>query len=340
MCVEKDNSAVKGNFFKDQGYPSASQVFSPGVQGSNQLGFHSYSNREATATTSATTDANYQLGDKIAAYHHVHASSNVLTNAFGGYLVLPSADESGNCLGLNTVSFGKSEAHTCTKHTNDLALDCESQFSTARYISNVLVEKTKGSAILGIASSQRQANNSSGLLPIRIDTFTNSSGVTLSNLDEENSQQTTWDQSTLTCTNALKQMTYNVRYNHTSIVDISVEIETIDIRGAGSEEATRQSISLQQDFAVNFIPVEVESFERSHGQNNIITRIRSGNPGYRVGAPTLGAMSPDDTNQTASYVIAQRDGFTIMDTGLIGQCNTSSPTGLVSGGSSCCVLVA
>ena len=337
MCVEKDNSGVKGNFFKDQGYPSASQVFSPGGQGSNQLGFHSYSNREATATASATTDVNYQLGDKIAAYHHVHASSNVLANAFGGYLVLPSADESGNCLGLNTVSFGKSEAHTCTKHTNDLALDCESQFSTARYISNVLVEKTKGSAILGIASTQTQVNNSSGHLPIRIDKFTNSSGVTLSNLDdEENSQQTTWDQSTLTCTNALKQMTYNVRYNRTSIVDISVEIETIDIRGA-IFEATRQSISIQQDFVVNFIPVEVESFERSHGQNNIITRIRSGNPGYRVGAPTLGAVSPDDTNQTASYVIAQRDGFTIMDTGLIGQCNTSSPTGLVSGGSRCFV---
>ena len=288
--MEKDNSAVKGNFFKDQGYPSASQVFSPGGKGSNQLGFHSYSNREATATTSVTKDVNYQLGDKIAAHHHVHASSNVLTNAFGGYLVLPSADESGNCLGLNTVSFGKSQAHTCFKHTNDLALDCESQFSTARYISNVLVEKTKGSAILGIAPSQTQVNNSSGLLPIQIDKFTNSSGVTLSSLDEENSQQTSWDQSTLTCTNALKQMTYNVRYNHTSIVDISVEIETIDIRGAGSD-ATRQSISIQQDFAVSFIPVEVESFERSHSQNNIITRIRSGNPGYRVGAPTLGAMS-------------------------------------------------
>ena len=91
-----------------------------------------------------------------------------------------------------------------------------------------------------------------------------------------------------------------------------------------------KSIAIQQQFAVNFIPEEVESSERSHSQNNIITRTRSGNPGYIVGAPTLGALSPDDTNHTASYVIAQRAGFTIMDTGLLGQCNTSSPTGLVS----------
>jgi hypothetical protein len=115
-------------------------------------------------------------------------------------------------------------------------------------------------------------------------------------------------------------MTYNVRYNRTTIVDISVDIETIDI-----ETSTRE---LQQEYSVNFVPIEVDASMRSHEKNNLITRIRSGNPGYIVGAPTLGAMTPN-VNQTTSYVIAQKAGFTVMDTGLAGQCSTSSPTGTV-----------
>lgn len=123
------------------------------------------------------------------------------------------------------------------------------------------------------------------------------------------------------CINALKRMTYNVRYNRTTIVGLSVDIETIDI-----ETSTRE---LQQEYSVNFVPIEVDASMRSHEKNNIITRVRSGNPGYIVGAPTLGAMTPN-VNHTASYVIAQKAGFTVMDTGLAGQCSTSSPTGTVS----------
>ena len=328
MCVEKDNSAVKGNFFIDQGYPRASQVFSPGGTGSKQLGFHSYGREKATSPLN--TIVGYQLGDPIAAYHY-HSSNDgqtisntLVTNAFGGYLLLPSPDNSGNCIELNTVSFGKSEAHACSKHTNDLAVDCEEgRFSAERYISNVFVEKTKGSAA-GSSSSQ---GNTDALGSIRIAKFTDSSGVITSSTDlEDVPNNTMWDESSRTCTNALKSMTYNVRYNHTAIDDISVEIETIDILMDGS--STRGE--LQQEFAVNFIPIELQSSERSLDNNNVITRNRSGNPGYIVGAPVLGAMSPTDVNHTASYVIAQRAGLTVMDTGLVGQCNSSSTTGSVS----------
>ena len=130
MCIENDNSAVKGNFFEDQGYPRASQVFSPGGRGAKHLGFHSY-NREAT---SAKSDAKYQLGDPIAAYH---SSDQKLTVAFGGFLILPSASDGGNCIELNTVAFGRNEADKCSKFTDDLAVDCEGQLSTARYVSNI-----------------------------------------------------------------------------------------------------------------------------------------------------------------------------------------------------------
>lgn len=153
---------------------------------------------------------------------------------------------------------------------------------------------------------------------IRIDTFIDSNGTVSTDLNDI-PQKTHWDNSM--CINALKRMNYNVRYNRTTIVGISVNIETLDIEASKRE--------LQQEYAVNFIPIEVDASMRTHKKNNLITRVRSGNPGYIVGAPTLGAMSPN-VNNSASYVIAQKAGFTIMDTGLGGQCSTSSPTGTVS----------
>lgn len=129
LCAEIDNSAVKGKFFEDQGYPPASQVFSPGERGANQIGFHSFS-REAAFITS---NAEYQLGDPIAVYK---SFDQQLTRAFGGYLVLPSPDDGGNCIELNTVAFGKSESSRCSKYINDLSADCEGKFSTERYFLN------------------------------------------------------------------------------------------------------------------------------------------------------------------------------------------------------------
>ena len=130
LCAEIDNSAVKGKFFEDQGYPRAAQIFSPGGRGANQPGFHSFS-REAALITSK---ADYNLGDPIAAYH---SFDQQLTHAFGGYLVLPSPDDGGSCIELNTVAFGKSESSRCSKYIVNLAADCEGKFSTGRYFSNI-----------------------------------------------------------------------------------------------------------------------------------------------------------------------------------------------------------
>ena len=296
MCIEKDNSAVKGAFFEDPGYPPASQVFSPGGIGTKNLGFHSHPARH-----SAKMIAHYQAGDPIAAYQ---LSGETLNTPFGGHLILPSPDDSGNCIEMNPVEFGTNIAGSCTKHISDLAVDCEGYLSIARYTARMYTEQTKGSVIAGTPA---QTSISSGaLLPIRL---------------ENGTASTTWDESSSTCNNALQQITYNILYNHTTILGISVETETTDIV---------EPKQLRQTFAVNFIPLEVDTSERSHDQNNIITRLRSGNPGYIKDKPTLGAMTPR-VNHTTSYVIAQQSGFTVMDTGVGGQCSTSSPTGTTVG---------
>jgi len=133
LCAEKDNSAVKGKFFEDQGYPRATQIFSPGGWGANQLGFHSFS-READLIT---TKAEYQLGDPIAVYQ---SSDQKRTRAFGGYLILPFPDDGGHCIELNTVAFGRSESSMCLKYINNLSAECEGKLSTGRYISNIFGE--------------------------------------------------------------------------------------------------------------------------------------------------------------------------------------------------------
>lgn len=136
MCVEHDNSAVQGNFFEDQGYPPASQIFSPGGRGANQLGFSS-NEREAAPVKS---NPNYQLGDPIMALQRDKVDQQ-LKRAFGRYLVLPAANDDGYCIESNTVTFGKSEPSArCLKRTYNVAADCEGLLSTARYVENMFGE--------------------------------------------------------------------------------------------------------------------------------------------------------------------------------------------------------
>ena len=158
-------------------------------------------------------------------------------------------------------------------------------------------------------------------VPISIKSFKDSSGNVSTDIDNI-PHPASWDASFATCVNALKSLKYYVTYNQTSILDVSVEVETIDV----AQEAPK----VKQSFAIEFVPIEVESSQRSYAKNNLITRTRSGNPGYIHGEPTLGARSHDG-NEAASHVIAQKAGFTVMDTGVGGQCSSSSHSGSTVG---------
>ncbi|KAL7549903.1 hypothetical protein ACHAWF_014595, partial [Thalassiosira exigua] len=223
-------------------------------------------------------------------------------------------------LGLSQVEGESTDrAGSCSRRTRDLAADCEAKFSVGRYTSGIYVERTKGSAVLG-TNPQTSVDNGA-LIPIRIAKFTDSSGFSFFDANYVPRNTTTWSGGSSICSNALRRLTYSVRYNHTKIVDISAVIEA-DIEDVGEEH--------RQEFAVQFEPVEFDPSRRSHERNNLIARIRSGNPGYVAGKPVLGGMSPN-TNSTSSYVIAQKAGFTVMDTGVGGQCASSSPTGSTVG---------
>lgn len=277
VCIEKDNSAVKGDFFQDQGYPT--QVFSPGSRVAKPLTFHTHPvNREISYGT-------YQLGSKIAAYTLMN-DNTISTNA---YLGLTSPGDGGTCVDSNAVRFGISESNTCLRKIEDLAVDCETKFNIDRYAS-VLVEAEKGSAVFGA----QDTGPSNGLIPVGI----------------VGHQSATWDESSLICRNALQSLTYNIIYNQTTIVDVSIEAETTDI---GIDDG-----EIKLDFATRFTPVAKEP------------RRRSGNPGYIKGLPTLGAVI-SNVNETVSYLNAQMAGLAVMDSGVGGQCSTSSSSGSIVG---------
>jgi tectonic-1/3 len=283
VCIEKDNSPVKGVFFEDHGYPRAMTVFSPGSRVAKPIGFHSYDD------TTDESYGTYQLGDKIAAYTLSDQQLFV-----PGYLMLPSDGDGGHCIDSNAALFGQSERNSCYRRTNDLASECETKFNIDRYVSNIFVEKEKGSMIMGTHATD-------GIVEISID----------------NKPSTKWDEASVTCRSALKSLRYNVVYNQKTIIDVSVDVETVNI-SIGSADL------IKQDFGVEFIPAAVK---QSNQTQQKIVRPRSGNPGYTLGMPTLGAVeSLAEGKSNESYLTAQRTGFTVMDTGAGGQCSSSSPT--------------
>ncbi|KAL7511296.1 hypothetical protein ACHAXN_008210 [Cyclotella atomus] len=268
ICIEQDNSAVKGVYLEDQGYPRASQVFSPGSKLPKPATFHSYAD-----TDNVSYGAYQQLGDSIATY----SMSDQGLISSRGHLMLPSVGDGGYCIDANAARFGLNEDISCLRNIENLSTECHNKFNVERYAPS-LVESEKDSTL------RAEVHPSNNVVPA------------------------VWDANTLHCKNALKSLTYTVVYNRTKILDVLVEAESVDI---GIE-----TTELRQNFAINFVQADEEdSLER---------RQRSGNPGYIVGLPTLGATSPD-TNETISHVIPQEAGFMVMDTGIGGQCS-NSPT--------------
>jgi hypothetical protein len=257
-------------YFEDQGYPRASQVFSPGSKLPKPATFYS------SVDNDSFSHGAYELEDSIATHPMSDQGSS------SGHLVLPSVGDGGYCIDSSAARFGKNEEMSCLRNIENLATECSTKFNVERYLPS-LVESEKGSAL------RTKVNTSHNVVPA------------------------VWDANSSLCKNALKSFTYTVVYNQTTILDVSVDSESVDI-DIGTTE-------LRQNFAINFVQAEADSSGR---------RQRSGNPGYIVGLPTLGAKSPD-TNGTISHVIPQEAGFMVMDTGIGGQCSNSPTTGSIVG---------
>lgn len=207
VCIDRDNSPVKGIFFEDEGgYPSASQVFSPGSQIAKPVGFHSNTNEN-----DHSIHGTYQLGDKINSFA---LSDGVIVT--DGHLTLPTKDDGGFCIDFNAARFGKSMTdNSCLRRIENLAEDCETKLNADRYIT-MYVESEKGSVT-------RDPN----LLQVKMG----------------NKQPASWDKTAKVCNNAIRSLTYYVIYNQTAILDVSIKVETINIEMG--ESTLKQEFAIQ-----------------------------------------------------------------------------------------------
>mmetsp|Transcript_27905 Transcript_27905/g.41133 ORF Transcript_27905/g.41133 Transcript_27905/m.41133 type:complete len:450 (+) Transcript_27905:567-1916(+) len=160
------------------------------------------------------------------------------------------------------------------------------------------------------------------LLNIAFESYKNTHGANI-NLTASPPPSTRWDPQTSTCSNALKRLTYQIMHNTSEITNMYANVEVMNI--------TNSTKMVKQQYEVIFTAEYDQRIERNGQRNNLVARKRSGNPGYLFGAPTVGGKSPSQNGTDAAYVEAQVKGFTVMDTGVGGQCDSVSTTGTVVG---------
>ena len=133
LCVETDNSAVKGDFFSDPGYPSATTTFAPNGPGVKHKNF--WPRKDETSHLESTSNDAFHLGDPISVHYAGEENSVASTNAFGQVLRLPFAGDGGFCNDLNAIQFGHSIKTSCLRNIKDIAVTCENDFSTSHFTS-------------------------------------------------------------------------------------------------------------------------------------------------------------------------------------------------------------
>ena len=303
LCVEKNNSAVTGNYYRDQGYPSAGLDGSPFDGGA---GFHTASQQWRQGD-----DAQSKTG-ALRAFRSLDGGTLRLA-PFGGLLTLPtsSTGAGGRCLELNPVAFGQDLATSCTKQVDDLANDCEGALGLSRYTSGIYLARTANATTSSAVLGQDPASAAHLVVPVRV--------------EEGGDRRTRWDEGSSTCSNALGKLSYVVVYHDATeeIVDVSATLEAVDVVDDG------QVTSLEQQFEIAFVP----HGELGQYNSTLYTRPAIRSPGYVQGDAVVAAAaasSAESANATGGLVRAE-EGLRVMNFGEGGECSSASSVGTAVG---------
>ena len=136
---------------------------------------------------------------------------------------------------------------------------------------------------------------------------------------------TRWDADSLTCRDALQRLAYEITHdNEGHLVRVTADARTIE---APAPSASSSSVGIYQECSVRFRRAPKDD---GAADKVPVPRRRSGNPGYRVGAPLLAANYAAAANSTMIQIRPDNNGFKIMDTGVGGECDTASRDGTMS----------
>lgn len=132
---------------------------------------------------------------------------------------------------------------------------------------------------------------------------------------------TFWNAASNICANAIKSIEFQLTYNTFGKITKAVaEVETFDV--------ALSDVLVEQHFSVQFLPENDTSIVTNSESNSTVTRVRSGNPGYLMEAPTLAAqlVSPNDD---ANFVNDMVEGITTFVPVGEGLCDVALPKRMV-----------
>jgi hypothetical protein len=345
LCIEYDNSPSKGAFIADPGSLGSSAFTSSVVALA-----HSYSTDLDTsgAVASPQDGATYDMGDRIPVGFSNERVNDGLVAAYGGFMPLPSAGADGSC--SDAVSPMLFEQPVIDQECVRVALspenDCEGAFSAARLSSllfmgtsaNVVPDSTPGDDefVAITVASVKWRNWDTGVevdftAAYNCDAYwfdgTSPAPAATGICNMGGALGTTALQDSLTadplsvsagCRNALVSACFTITHDGAgSIVSASADLVVADVPAPTESGA---SLVAMQSYTTQFTTEEPPT--TSTDQGNQVKRIRSGNPGYLVGAPLLfGARTEDGEGD---QMIVPQQGLTLSGAGL--QCNSTQVT--------------
>lgn len=330
LCVEKYNGADEIDFYTDASIQS-NDIFTTAA------GTKTYSYGD-TADVSTALDSNFDKGDNIAAYVGV---TNILANMYStktGYLSLPAADFTGKCNDYNFVEYeAPVDERSCLRELKNtdisiFSMQCETDFSVSHYAQELYVSS--------IASTKASDGAPSSVVEVQIGTITHESinstfsqNVTVA--WKTNSCHTKAQTSIANymanpdgcffaknvdpystdipvCQNMVKSVAYTVYHDDSAagtITNVIADITITDVQADIADSANNGQM-LTQSFSVSF--VSAFSGTASAANGNIVTRSRSGNPGYIIGKPVLNGEIQGADSTTGLKTISQSiDGLQV-----------------------------
>lgn len=319
LCVQSDNADLRGAFFEDPGFPSAARFADRA--GSKP---RTYAAPDAPARV---PDVVWDPGEPVPAGYM--NGSGVLLRAHGGFLPVPAPDAFGRCSDGAHASFeapvGPPNSCTIVIAGDDasLARSCGSGGALS------LLDRT--SKLFVGAQPDAAVAIDGDYLPVRIDSvrfesWGDGAEVPLGaiSLDEISSCGSFYTAAadgagpggcaivtdaansvganTAACRFALKAVSYTLVHDGSRIVNATAAVRLTDVPRSAAVDGF---LSVSREVTVAF----ASSVPVARTENNIISRVRSGNPGYVFGMPVLAGVLA--TNGGAQAIAARVPGLRI-----------------------------
>jgi hypothetical protein len=314
MCVQTDNSGTKGTFYSLGNtltalYPDPSELFdtsTSAIDCQTSFNYDCYTERIPRHTS---VDAYHSL-DTIGVRTATDPSNPTdVSPVYNGYLPLPSANGAGSaCEDTSLVLFGAQASNTCTRtvaNAAELMSVCTTVFNHERYTTK-----------LHVASKQSLKDKTTA------DSLTDYIAVTAVDASSATAAApgaTAWDGAS--CNNAVLGVSYSITYDENFFITAVVGYVTTGTITAGL--ATSESVP--QTFSVAFTQTVPDATvdERSIDTNNLLPRLRSGNPGYIDGLPVLGGHKRTNIYPAVDIIDSWITGLPVMSSA-DGKCDTTA----------------